>query len=163
MTASRSDRVRPAQDWGAPIVQDIDASVLCGHRALAYVLGEAVEQVVRWVGHGTAMRLREIQRVIRVHSGFAPIYVGGDVLANDPTRLWWAHGGQQFLAILAAVGRGESLVDGAIDTTLGHVVVLHGRTLLDPAGDARGLATEVSPTILARYQLAIILSVRGSS
>ena len=163
MTASRSDRVRPAHDWGAPIVHDIDATVLCGHRALAYVLGEPVEQVVRWVGHGTAMRLREIQRVIRVHSRYQPTYVSGDVLANDPTRLWWAHGGQRFLAILAAVSGADSLGDGAVDTTLGHVVVLHGRTLLDPTGTAHGVAAEVSPTILARYQLAIILSPRGSA
>jgi hypothetical protein len=127
------------------------AGVDCGQWALAYTTHRPLAEVVAAVGHTQPMRLREVVAGLE-RAGMPPRVLHATALDREAADLWWSHGGEGFLAILAEIDRHA-------DDAVGHCVVLHGRTLFDPA--MAPVARRVSPRVLRDYALALVVSDGG--
>jgi hypothetical protein len=123
-------------------------NVNCGQWVLQYVLGCSRAEIDARVGHAHPMTLHELLGHLRSVQ-YAPLIVRHDVLQREGADLWFTNGGDGFLAILADVNLENA-------SEVGHVVVLHGRTLLDPASPT--MPQRVSPRVLQQYALALVLS-----
>lgn len=129
-----------------PVPAEVDPARVCGQWALAYVTGRPLAQVVLELGSGAAITLDVIVGALR-RAGFAPLIVRGEELRRRGEELWFTQGAENFRAIVANLGTGDAL---------GHVAVLHGRTLHDVA--ARPNAVRVEPRALAQFEVAVIVS-----
>lgn len=135
----------------AVVTDETNGDADCGQWAIAYATNTALNSVVASIGHAQPMRLREIVSGLE-RVGIHPRVLHADALDREAADLWWIHGGESFLAILAEIDRND-------DDAVGHCVVLHGRTLLDPA--TRPVARRVSPRVLRKYALALVVSEGG--